>query len=125
MGRDVAEQMHGIGSVSGLARRGLDRTFAQALRLVEPAEQQTGATQRVTGPSENAEPSRQLTLEKPLAFPEPVQRLVRFAELRQNPGRVGDNEGKHGSKVLCAGHGYSPLDQRSGLDPIPLADGVR
>ena len=40
------------------------------------------------------ESSRRLTLEELLAFPEPVQRLARLAELRQRPGGKGDRPGK-------------------------------
>ena len=74
-------------------RRGFDRAVAQAPRLVEPAEQQSGATQRVVGPAAIAEESpRRLTFEELLALPEPVQRLTGLAELRQCPGR-GDHGG--------------------------------
>jgi len=53
------------------------------IRLVAPAEQQTGARQRVIEPGERREDSaRRQTLEERLAFPEPVQRLARLAELR-------------------------------------------
>ena len=59
-----------------LTRRGFDRAVAQAPRLVEPAEQQTGATQRIVGPARLPDTSpRRLTLEELLAFPEPAQRL--------------------------------------------------
>ncbi len=47
MGRDVAEQVQRMGRESELTWRGFDRAVAQTLRLVEPAKQQTGATQRV------------------------------------------------------------------------------
>ncbi len=47
MGRDVAEQVQRMGREPGLRRRGFDGAVAQAPRLVEPAEQQTGSAQRV------------------------------------------------------------------------------
>ena len=53
MGRDVAEQVQGMGRVPGVRRRKFDRAVAQAPRLVEPAEQQTGATQRVVVPADD------------------------------------------------------------------------
>jgi hypothetical protein len=49
MGCDVAEKVQRMGREPGVPRRGLDRAVAQAPPLVEPAEQQTGATQRVRG----------------------------------------------------------------------------
>jgi hypothetical protein len=83
VGRDVAEQVLSMGRVPGLRRRRLDRAVAQAPRLVEPAEQQTSAPQGVVGPAMMVDKSpRRLTLEKLLAFLEPVQRLARLAELR-------------------------------------------
>jgi hypothetical protein len=39
MGRDVAEQVQGAGRVAWVRRRKFDRAVAQALRLVELAEQ--------------------------------------------------------------------------------------
>ena len=51
MGRDVAEQVQRMGREPGVRRRGFDRAVAQAPRLVEPAEQQSGTTQRVVGSS--------------------------------------------------------------------------
>ena len=87
MGRDVAEQVQSMGREPELTRRGFDRAVTQAPRLVEPIEQQTGATQRVVGPGAKGDVSPHgLTLEKLLAFPEPVQRCTRLAELRQRPG---------------------------------------
>ena len=69
MGRDVAEQVQRMGRVPGMARREFDRAISQAPRLVEPAEHQRGATQRVVGPTEMADdPLRRVTLEKLLAL---------------------------------------------------------
>jgi hypothetical protein len=47
---DLAEQVQGVGRESALNRRGLDGVVRQALRLVEPAEQQGGAPERVIDP---------------------------------------------------------------------------
>ena len=95
MGRDVAEQVQRMGREAGLALRGFNRAIAEAPRLVEPAEQQTGATHRVVGPATMGDDSpRRLTLEELLAFPDPAQRLARLAELRQRPGGGGDRPGK-------------------------------
>ncbi len=95
MGRDVAEQVQRMGREPGVRRRGFERAVAQAPRLVEPAEQQTGTTQRVVGPAAMADDSpRRLTLEELLALPEPGQRLARLADLREDPGGGGDRAGK-------------------------------
>ena len=68
MGRDVAEQMQRMGCEPGVIRRELDSAIAQAPRLVEPAEQQTSATQRVVGPGGMADNSpRRLPLHELLA----------------------------------------------------------
>ena len=64
-------------------RTEFERAVAEMPRLVAPAEPQTGARQRVIEPGERREDSaRRQTLEERLAFPEPVQRLARLAELR-------------------------------------------
>ncbi len=40
-----------------------------------------------------------LTFEELLAFPEPVQRLARLADLREDPGGGGDRAGKQDDDV--------------------------
>jgi len=45
MARDVAEQVQSMSREPGLTWRGFDCAVAQAPCLVEPAEQQTGATE--------------------------------------------------------------------------------
>jgi len=114
VGRDVTEQTLRMGCEPGVTRRGFDRAVGQASRFVEPAEQQTGLPQRVVGPgAKGNDASRRLTLEELVAFPEPVQRLARFAELRQCPGRGGDREGKRKDDVPAPEH-RDPLLSRSG-----------
>ena len=54
---------------------------------------------------------RRLTLEELLAFPEPVQRLARLAELRQYPGGGGDRGGKQEDDVPRPDHRDPVLDQ--------------
>ena len=44
MGRDVAEQVPRMGREAGVTRRGCECAIAQALRLVEPTEEETCAT---------------------------------------------------------------------------------
>src|SRR5438445_6352874 len=83
MGRDVAEQVQRMSREPGVRRR-VERAVAQALRLVEPPEQQSGTTQRPIAPAATGDaPPRRLTLEELLPFPEPGQRLARVAELRE------------------------------------------
>ena len=86
-----------MGFVALAKRRICDRAFAQTLRLVEPVEQQSGTTHRLVG-HEDASP-RRLTLEEPLALPEPGQCLARLADLREDPGGGGDHGGKVGDDV--------------------------
>ena len=101
-----------MGSKAGVTRRGFDRAVAQAPRLVEPAEQQRGSTKRVVAPADQADDSpRRLTLEELLAFPKPVQRLTRLAELRQYPGGGGDRPGKMDDDVPRPGHRDPALNQ--------------
>jgi hypothetical protein len=95
MGGDVAEQVLRMGREPWMTRGEFDRAVGQAPRLVELAEQHTGATQRVVSPAAHADDSRpDLALEELLAFPEPVQRHVRLTHLRQCPGGRGDRAGK-------------------------------
>jgi hypothetical protein len=55
-------------------------------RLIEPAEQQTGASQRVIEPAELPNKSRcGVLVEALLALPESSHRLALFAKLRQIP----------------------------------------
>src|SRR5271166_415176 len=83
MGRDVAEQAQRMGPEARLAPRGFDRTIAQAPRLVEPAEKQTGATHRAVGPAAMADDLRsRLMLEESLALQNPVHRLAGLADFR-------------------------------------------
>src|SRR5262249_12928471 len=86
MGHDVAGEVRCIGGESGVTRRGPDRAATQALGLVEPTKNQTGPAE--PSPTSVAdETPRRGTLEEMLSFPKPVQRLTRFAELGQYPGR--------------------------------------
>src|SRR5262252_1060312 len=94
MGRDVAEEVQRVGRKAALSRKGCGNAVDEATRLVEPAEQQTGATQREAGPGAMAdEPPCLLPLDELLAFRETVERLACLAELRQEPGGGGDPEG--------------------------------
>jgi hypothetical protein len=85
VGRDVTEQVHRVGCVSGLTREAFGRAVSQTLRVVEPPEQQTRATQCVVGPAAQ-DAHRLLTLEESLAFAEPVQCLARSAEASLSRG---------------------------------------
>ena len=76
MGRDVAEQVEGMGREPGVTGRGFDGLVAEMPRLVEAAEQQAGSTQRLVHPGTTADEAARLALEELLDFAEPVQRLV-------------------------------------------------
>ena len=72
----------------------------------------------MVGPAETDDDSpRRLTLEELLAFPEPVQRLARLAELRQDPGGGGDREGKQEDDVPRPEHRDPVLDPVSAPSP--------
>src|SRR4029453_6483929 len=87
MHREVAEQVQRMGREAGVTRRGCERAVAQALRLVEPTEEETGVTQREAGPGDIADVSpRGIQFKQFLALPEPARGLARLAELRQDPG---------------------------------------
>ena len=87
MDRDVAEQAQRMGHEARLALRGFDRALAKATRLVEPAEQQTGATRRVVSPAAMGDDSPcRLTLEELVILSHAAQRLAGLADLRQRPG---------------------------------------
>src|ERR1700675_2510545 len=110
-----------MGRVPGVTPGEFDRAGAQATRFVEPAQQQTGATQRVVGSAETDASPLCLTLDELLAFPKPVERRARLAELRQRPGGGGDRGGKQGAAdVPRLEHRDPVLDQRARLRPVPL-----
>ena len=95
MGRDIAEQAQSMGCDPRLTRGGFDCAVAQAPRLVELAEQQSGPTQHLVGPPDEAEVSpRPVAPGELLALAEPRQRLARVAELREGPRGGGDRGGK-------------------------------
>src|SRR5882724_3905551 len=95
IGSDVAEKVQRMGLKAGLALSGFNRAIAQAPRIIEPAEQQTGTTQRVVGPATMGnDPPRHLTLEQRLALLDQLQCPARVADLRQRPGGGGDRPGK-------------------------------
>ena len=94
MGREVAEQVKRGSQERGLSRRRFDRAIAQALRFVEPAEQQSGATQRVIGALPGDDSARRAPLEELLTFLQSVQRFARCAVLCLYPGGGTDREGE-------------------------------
>src|SRR5207302_188739 len=108
-----------MGREPGLRRKGFDHAGAQASRFVEPAEQQTGATQRVVGPVVLADDSpRGLALEELLAFPKPIQGLARLTELREDPGRGSDRGRKREDDVPRSVQHDSVFYQRAGFGPV-------
>src|SRR5262245_28983019 len=111
MGCNVAEQVQRMGCETRVTLRGFDPAVTQPSRLVEPVELQTSATQRVVAPGAmEGDSTRRLTLEELLAFPEPVQRLARLAELRQCPGGRGDRPGKVEDEVPCPGNRHQAFN---------------
>jgi hypothetical protein len=76
MGRDVAEQVQCVGRGPVVRSRIFDRTVAPAPRLVEPAEQQTGTTQRMVGRADLVEIAGNRVLEDVIG-PNALARLDR------------------------------------------------
>ena len=106
--------------------REFDRAVGQAPRLVEPAEPQSGTAQRVVVPTAiGDEASGRLTFEEWLSLAEPVQRLARFAKLRQCPGGGGDRGGKLKDDVSRAHYRNPVLDQCPRLGPVALEEAER
>src|SRR5262245_53331549 len=94
-----------MGPEAGLAPRGFDRAIAQAARRVEPAEQQTGATHRTVCPAAIGNNSAgRVTVEKLLGLPNPVQRLVRLADLSERPSGGGDRPRNLHSDICSPEH---------------------
>src|SRR5215471_18320699 len=111
------------GCVPRMTRRGFNRAVTEALRLVESAEQQTGAPERliVPAPMKN-DGSRRLTLEKLLTLPQPIQRLAGLAELCQYPGGCCDRRWKHQDDVPGPPHADSMLDEGTCSRPIAFEE---
>ena len=79
-GCEVAEKVQGMSCEARMACGKLDRPGAKTPSLLEPAEQDTGTSERVVAIANmQDDPSRHLALEKLLAFPDPIQRLARLA----------------------------------------------
>ncbi len=112
MGRDVAEQVLSMGREPRVACRGLERAVGQAPCLVEPAEHQTGATQRTVDPAAMGDDSARCEmLDELLALVQPAQRFIGVAELRQDPGGGGHKQRQHEDNV-CRPENRDPmLDQ--------------
>src|SRR5262249_43798223 len=102
---------------------GSNGAVAQALRVVEPAEQEAGSTQPAIGPTAIGDVSpRLVTLEELLAFLEPNQRLGRRAELRQCPSGVGNRERKHEDDVPAPKQRDPAFDQETRFPPVSLEE---
>jgi hypothetical protein len=122
VGRDVPEQVLRMGHESRLRLIGVDRPVAQVPRLVEPAKQQAGATQRVVDRAAARTGSRRIeALDELLAFPEPVQRFAGLPLLRQDPGG-GCEATKHVDDVRRPEHRDRALDQWARLSPVTLPE---
>jgi hypothetical protein len=99
-GRDVPEQVPRIGRVAGLPRRDLDDLIAQAPGLIEPAEEQADAPERVARRAAGADDvARREVLHEPRGFAEPILGLARLTELRHDPGPLGGRPGQREDRV--------------------------
>jgi hypothetical protein len=111
LGRDIAEQVPRMGLEPGLGRTEFERAVAETPGLVTPAELQTSARQRAIEPGERRKDSaRRQTLQERLGFHDPVQCLVRLADLRHWPGGGGHSPGKVEREFPGPGHRDPALD---------------
>src|SRR5215472_1872788 len=111
--------MQRIGSAAGLVPRDFGCAMPQAPRLVDPTEQQTSAAQRAVRPAAMDNASlRRLMLEKLLSLSNPVQRLTRLTDLRQNPCGGGNCPRKMDSDIACPQHRIPVLDPGVRVRPI-------
>src|SRR5262245_57877289 len=96
MDGDIAEQVQGQGGQTRITRNRFGHTSAQLPRLVQPAQRETGASQRevCSRAVSSDDTPRRLTLEEVMALLEPVQRLARLAELCKRPCGGGDGAGQ-------------------------------
>ena len=87
MGRNVAEQMQSVGGVPRVRWRILERAIGQSPRVVESAEQQSGASQPVIVHARLVDGSTRChAVEELLAFPQTAQRFARLPELSKHQG---------------------------------------
>jgi hypothetical protein len=121
IGRDVAEQVRGMGCEPRVLRRGGHRALAEAPRLVEPTKPKGCVAQGVVGPAAVADdPSlRDLVDERPTLL-EPLDRFAPLTELRQGPGGRGDGPGKLEDDVPGAKHGDPALAHGARFRPVAL-----
>src|SRR5262245_1708244 len=104
-----------------MTRRELDGAGGQASSLVDPAEPQSGPAQRVVGPGEMRDDIRRReAFGDLLAQLDLLQRLARFAELRQRPGRGGERAGKLNGDVSRSEHREAVLAHRARPCPVSL-----
>src|SRR5215510_4799212 len=97
--------------------------MTQASCLVEPAEQQTGATHRMICPTPMTDDSsRRVTLEQLLDLPDAPERLLRLASLRHRPGGGSDRPGKMDAYISRLEHRDPVPDPGARLRPVALED---
>ena len=121
MGRDVAEQVQRIGREPGMSGREFDRAVTQTLRLVEPAEQQTGATQRMVVPAAMADESlRRLTLESCSPSRSRSSASLASPSCARTQAEEATADGSRSDDVPRPEHRNPVLDQCARLRPIAL-----
>ncbi len=110
-----------MGSEPVVAGGGFDGTLPQTPRLLEPAQQQRGATERLIGPTTKAHhPTGRQTLTELSAFLEPVVRLVRVTELGEHPRGRGDRRTEKHQRMSRSKHGQAALDRGRARPQSPL-----
>src|SRR5215472_12765247 len=112
-----------MGREPRVTRRGFECAVAKAVCLVQPAEQETGATQRMIGQAASANDSpRRRTLEERLALPEPVQSFARLAKLGPCPSGGGNRGMKLKVNVSRPIHCDHMLEPRARFWPVALEE---
>src|SRR4030095_5576019 len=102
-------------------RRAWNGTVGEAPRLIEPTQQQAGATQAMVGtPALAVNSTSSVTFEKQLALLEPDQRLACLAGFRQNPGGGGHRVGERDDDVARPEGFDRALDRRGRFRPVAL-----
>jgi hypothetical protein len=101
----------------------LETAVGHPSRVIQPAEQQSGAAQPgivQTNLLDNS--TRCPTREKLITLPQTAQCFARLADLSKDPGRRSNGVGKRDEDVPLAVLRHSALDERASLYPVTFAE---
>ena len=115
---DVTDQVLRVGRKPWLIPRSIKCEFGHMLRLIRPAKQQTCSTDCEVGPGAMTYNSaRRLGLKQLLGLLNPVQCLIRFADLRQHPSRGSNRPRKLNGDISGAKRRNPVLEPAYALVP--------